>query len=212
MKKKLAHSAVAVSMLALIVAFMSSPVHAQTINWRPDKAAYVPGDVGTVTITVINPSPSPLEVRNITVYYPWAGFDTNGKWLSSGNVSLSLSPFKELTSVSGGGNNWTYTTPSFNIPSWWSNAPGQQQYSCPGGGNPPRYGLTSACIILGTNANNQRYIPTDFSLTMAQPTYTPQSISIVSQWVPVASLVVLIVATAILAMVMIRLGNLPKKS
>lgn len=211
MRKKLGQCVATISLLALIVATVSLPAHAQTVNWRADKSAYIPGDSGTVTITIINTSGNPLEVRNITVYYPWAGYDTNGKWLSGGNISYSFSPFKELTSVSGGGNNVSYTTPSFSIPSWWGSA-SRTQFGCPGGPTNTRYGTYSACILVGWNAESQRYDPTDFGLSVAVATYTPSSISILSEWVPLATLVVLIIATGFLALAWSRLGNLPKKN
>src|SRR2546428_8902688 len=117
MWKKLGRPATAISLLALIVAAFSMPAHAQTVNWRADKSAYIPGDTGTLTITIINTGSNPLEVRNVTVYYPWAGYDTNGKWLTGGNISYNFSPFKELTSVSGGGPYIFYHTPPFTASS-----------------------------------------------------------------------------------------------
>src|SRR2546422_5347800 len=115
MWKKLGRPATAISLLALIVAAFSMPAHAQTVNWRADKSAYIPGDTGTLTITIINTGSNPLEVRNVTVYYPWAGYDTNGKWLTGGNISYNFSPFKELTSVSGGAQKFSCNTPSFSF-------------------------------------------------------------------------------------------------
>src|SRR3989442_2687016 len=121
MWKKLGRPATAISLLALIVAAFSMPAHAQTVNWRADKSAYIPGDTGTLTITIINTGSNPLEVRNVTVYYPWAGYDTNGKWLTGGNISYNFSPFKELTSVSGGADKKFLTTPPFFVsPFLWS--------------------------------------------------------------------------------------------
>src|SRR2546428_6155851 len=117
MWKKLGRPATAISLLALIVAAFSMPAHAQTVNWRADKSAYIPGDTGTLTITIINTGSNPLEVRNVTVYYPWAGYDTNGKWLTGGNISYNFSPFKELTSVSGGATKISYTLPPLPLPS-----------------------------------------------------------------------------------------------
>src|SRR2546422_1968776 len=131
MWKKLGRPATAISLLALIVAAFSMPAHAQTVNWRADKSAYIPGDTGTLTITIINTGSNPLEVRNVTVYYPWAGYDTNGKWLTGGNISYNFSPFKELTSVSGGANKIFFTTPSFSFPSFLGAPPQPPLYFPP---------------------------------------------------------------------------------
>lgn len=208
MKKKIQYSALALTLLALVLASVSLPAYAQpTVNTRPDKPAYAPGDTGTLTITIINTIGSPLAIRNITVYYPWAGYDTNGKWLSNANFTYSLSPNKALTVT--GANNYSYTTPTFNIPSWWGIS-SPVQFGCPGTTN-TKFGTYSGCILLGTNSTN-RYEGFDFAVPMALAVYNPSTLSVIQEWVPVASLVVLVIATAILAMVMLRLGNLSKKS
>ena len=206
MKKKLGHYALSISVLIIVIAAVSLPAHAQDVNWRLDKSAYAPGDSGTLTVTIINTSGNPLAIRNITVYYPWAGYDTNGKWLSNANISYDLSPFKALTTV--GANNYSYTTPLFNIPSWWGiNSP--LQYGCPGSTN-NRHGTYSGCILLGTNSTS-KYDGTNFRVTMAQAFYNPSSLSTLSEWVPIASLVVLVIATAFLALAWASLRKLPKK-
>src|SRR5260370_7874649 len=114
MKKKIQRSLLAISLLALVLAAVSLPVHAQpTVNTRADKSAYAPGDSGTMTISIINTIGNPLLVRNITIYYPWAGYDTNGKWFTANYtypVSVSL--------ATKGANNYSYPTQTFNIPTW----------------------------------------------------------------------------------------------
>src|SRR5207244_11765109 len=97
MRKKIQHSALAISLLALVLAAVSLPVHAQPqVNTRTDKSAYAPGDSGTLTISIINTIGSPLLIRNITIYYPLAGHDTNGKSFTANSTypiipSVSLS-------------------------------------------------------------------------------------------------------------------------
>ena len=206
--KKILYSVLAASLVALMLATASWPAHAQPqVNWRPDKAAYAPGDSGTLTITIFNTLGSPVAVRNLTVYYPWAGYDTNGKWLSNANITKDFSPNVALAAA--GANNFSYTTTQFSIPSWFgSNS--QVQFNCPGNTN-TRLGTYSACILIGTNSTN-RYEGTHFTMTMAQPFYNPSSASVLAEWVPVANLIVLIVATGILAMIMLRSGSPSKKS
>ncbi|HEX4919720.1 MAG TPA: hypothetical protein VFV92_03170, partial [Candidatus Bathyarchaeia archaeon] len=179
--KKILHSILAASLVALVLAATSLPAHAQPqVNWRPDKAAYAPGDTGTLTITIFNTVGNPLAIRNLTVYYPWAGYDTNGKWLSNANFTNNFSPNVALAET--GANNFSYTTPQFSIPTWFgSNS--QIQLDCPGNTN-TRQGTYSACILLGTNSTN-RYEGTHFSLTMALPFYNPSSSSILQTWIPV---------------------------
>jgi hypothetical protein len=207
MKRRILHSTLVISFLALVLATVSLPTHAQpTVNWRLDKPAYAPSDTGTLTITIINTSGNPLAIRNFTVYYPWAGYDTNGKWLSNANITYNLSPFQALRTT--GTNNYSYTTPSFSIPSWWGiNSP--LQFGCPGSTN-TRLGTYSGCILLGTNST-QRYEGTDFRVSMAQAFYNASTLSAIAEWAPIASLVVLIVATVFLALNWDTLRKLPKK-
>lgn len=206
--KKILRSVIVVSLFALVLAATSLPAHAQpTLNWRPDKSAYAPGDTGTLTLTIFNTLGNPLSVRNITVYYPWAGYDTNGKWLSNANITNNFSPAVSLATT--GANNFSYTTPQFSVPSWWGSR-SQVQFGCPGTTN-TRLGKYSACILLGTNST-RNYDGYDFSISMAQPFYNPSSSSILSEWVPVAELIVLVVATAFLALIMLRLGSQSKKT
>lgn len=207
MNKKILRSVLVTSTIALIIGISFLPAHAQpTVNSRPDKSAYAPGDSGTLTITIFNTIGNPLAVRNITVFYPWAGYDTNGKWVSNANITNNFSPPTALATT--GANNFSYTTPQFSIPSWWGSG-SAVQFGCPGTTN-TRFGHYSACILIGTNAT-RNYDGFDFSITMAIPFYNPSSSSALSEWVPVAELIVLIIATAILALVLLRLGNLSKK-
>jgi len=208
MKKKIQHSALAISLLALVLAAVSLPVHAQPqLNTRTDKSAYAPGDSGTMTISIINTIGSPLLIRNITIYYPWAGYDTNGKWFTA-NYSYTVSPPAALATV--GANNYSYTTQTFNIPTWWGIS-SRSQFNCPPRGTTnTKFGLYSACILLGTNSTKS-YDTFVFTVPMALAVYNPSTLSAIQEWVPVATLVVLVIATAILAMVMLRLGNLSKK-
>ena len=208
MNQKIARAFLASSILALVLAATSFPAYAQpTVNVRPDKSAYAPGDSGTLTITIFNTLGNPLAVRNITVFYPWAGYDTNGKWLAGANITNNFSPPTALAAT--GANNFSYTTPSFSIPSWWGSGSGVQ-FGCPGT-TATRFGKYSACILLGTNST-RNYDGTDFTVTMALPFYNPSASSTLSTWIPVAELVVLVVATAILAIIMLRIGNVPKKT
>ncbi len=207
MKEKIRQSSLAIALLALVLAGVSLPAHAQpTVNFRPDKSAYAPNDSGTLTITIIDTLGNPLAIRNITVYYPWAGYDTTGKWLSNANFTYNFSPVKALAAT--GANSFSYTTPSFTIPSWWGiNSP--SQFGCPANTN-TRLGTYSGCALLGTNSTS-RYEGFDFGITMALAVYNPSTLSAIAEWVPVASLVVLVIATVFLALAWNSLRKIPKK-
>ena len=198
---------VAVSALALImVTVFSQTVQAQTSeNFRFNSASYIPGDSGTITYFVTNTAGTTLSLKNLTFYFPWAGFDANNKW--QGNASINFSPWKTLVTNSAGGNVTYYNQVSFQVPSWFGAL--AQNHNC--GNGRVRYGAFVGCVLIGTDQSNS-YDMVDLSVAIAQAVYIPTSTSLLSQWVPVASLAVLIIATAILAMVLVRLGNAPRKS
>lgn len=207
MRKNIQRIAVGLSLLALALAMTTIPAHAQNnVTPRPDKSAYAPGDSGTLTVNIVNTSGGPQAVRNITVYWPWAEYDTNGKWLANANFTNNFSPPQVLAAT--GANNFSYTTPTFNIPSWWGFS-STQQFGCPATTN-ERFGTYSGCILLGTNSTN-RYDGTHFGVSMAIAVYNPSSLSLLSEWVPVASLIVLVIATAVLFLVWDGIRKIPKK-
>lgn len=196
MKMKIV-TTVILAMLALAIA-VTQPVQAQTIAARTDRASYVPGDTGTLYVTIVNESPTnTLELRNITVYFPWAQL-VDGKWPTGANVSVNLNPWKLLGSSASGNN--VHTEPiTFSIPSWYGagslfGAPS----NCPDS-NDPRYGFYTDCISVGTTGNPPRYtVSTDTNIFMALPTYDAPSI--VSMIIPTATFLILVIATAFLAM------------
>ncbi len=208
MNKKI-RTIAAVSALALImVTVFGQTVHAQTSQtFRFNSASYIPGDSGTITYYITNAAGTTISLKNLTFFFPWAGFDANNKW--QGNVSINFSPWKTLVTNPAGGNVTYYNQVSFQIPSTYGTLLQNQIHDCANGR--VRYGLFVGCVLIGTD-QSLTYDRADLGVNIAQAFYTPQSISIFSQWVPVASLVVLVIATAILAMVLVRLGNIPKKS
>ena len=147
-----------------------------------------------MTITIINTGTQVIQLNNLTVYFPWAGFGPDGKW--QGNSSATYS--NQFIAAPGGTSATTFTTNfQFTIPTWYGqNFPST---NC-GGSGIQRYGPFSNCVVVGSNAGN-RYDLMDFTgqITMAIATYTP--VSIVSQAIPIATLVVLVVATGFLALV-----------
>lgn len=206
MSKKIRMYAIAIALAVLVISTIGQTVHAQTSEtFRFNSASYIPGDSGTLTYYVTNTAGTTISLKNLTFYFPWAGFDPNNKW--QGNVSINFSPWKTLVTNPAGGNVTYYNQVSFQVPSWYGTIASAQKHDC--GPGRVRYGLWVGCLLIGTDQSNT-YDSTDLSISIAEAFYTP--ISALSQWVPLASLVVLIVATAILAMVMLRLGNLSKKS
>jgi hypothetical protein len=208
MHRKIAKRAVAVTFIIVVIAAIGQSAHAQaTITANYDRASYVPGDSGTLTISVVNPSSTnTLELRNLTIYFPWAQL-VNGKWPSGVNVTINLSPFVELGSLNSGSNIYT-TSQSFTIPSWYGGSILGSNSVCPRVIT-TRYGMFQGCIILGYTANPPSYESETFGIVMALATYTPTSI--ISEWLPIATLVVLVIATALLALLWTSMRRMPKK-
>ncbi|HZD13320.1 MAG TPA: hypothetical protein VE177_07370, partial [Candidatus Binatus sp.] len=193
MKNKLA---VVAAILAVFAVAIAQPAHAQSITTRTDQASYTPGGSGTLYITVVNQSPTQtLEIRNITIYFPWAGY-IDGKWASGGNVSYNLSPYQVLTTSAspGGGNIYLYNV-QFTIPSWYGSFGSS---NCPGGSTSTRYGVYAGCVLLGTNTNGLRYESMSFGVSMAIPTY--QAPSFIDTLLPTATFAVLVVSTGLIFM------------
>ncbi len=208
MNGKTGKRAIAAALVIVALVALGQPVHAQQLSARYDRASYVPGDSGTLTVSAVNNDPtSTVEIRNLTIYFPWAQL-VDGKWPSGANVTVNLSPWKTLGSSGSGNNVYTYPT-SFTIPTWYGGTLFGGGGNCPSS-NGPRYGLYSGCILIGITANTPRYQTQEFSTPMALPTYTPTSI--VAEWLPIATLVVLVVATAFLGMAWMSLRRTSKKA
>lgn len=211
MKIQIGKGIVAALLVIVAIAAAGQSAHAQpTISTQADRASYVPGDSGTLTVTLVNPSgTNGLEIRNITVYFPWAQY-VNGAWPSGANASQNLSPWAQVGSVQSGNNIKTFTFP-FTIPTWYSGNP----FGGSGAGQcidnmGPRYSTSyNSCVIVGYTDNPSQYQSRGFSISMALPTYAP--VSLTSQWLPIATLVVLVVATVFLAMAYNSLRRLNKK-
>ncbi len=209
MNQKMGKRLVAAALVLVTLVALGTPVHAQQVNARYDRASYVPGDSGTLFISIVNNSPtSTLEIRNLTIYFPWAQL-VDGKWPSSGaNVTVNLSPWVVLGSQGSNNNIYLYST-SFTIPSWYGGSIFGGGSNCPGNIRNVRYGQYSGCLVLGTTGSPPSYDTQSFGIVMALASYTPTSI--ISLWLPIATLVVLVVATAFLAMAWISLRRMGKK-
>jgi hypothetical protein len=211
MNMKNGKRAIAVTLAVITLLALAPTAHAQNITGQYDRASYVPGDSGTLTVSIVNNNAQDtVEIRNITVYYPWAAM-INGKW-DGANVTINLSAWKTLGSL-GSGNNIYTTSLGFTVPSWYGGSPFGSIFGggnlCPGSRG-PRYGLYSGCILVGVTANPPMYETQDLNIQMALATYTPTSL--IAEWLPIATLVVLVVATVFLGMAWMSLRRSSKKA
>src|SRR2546427_12180776 len=86
MKTKNSVSVVALLILAIALLL---PVHAQTPGIRWEGASYVPGDSGALSLTFVNDDPSfVVQIKNITIYWAWAGLGPDGKCQGGSNTTL----------------------------------------------------------------------------------------------------------------------------
>jgi hypothetical protein len=204
MTKRIRSYAIAAALALLIFSTIGQTAHAQTSEtFRFSSPAYVPGDSGTVTYFVTNTAGQTISVKNLTIYFPWAGYDPSNKW--QGNISINFSPWKTLVTNPAGGNTTYSNQVNFQVPSWFGAL--FQNHNC--GNGHVRYGIFVGCVLIGTDQDNL-YDSVDFSVAIAQAVYTP--VSLVSEAIPIATLIVLVIATGFLALTWSRLGNLPKKS
>jgi hypothetical protein len=164
-----------------------------SISLRFDRSSYIPGDSGTLYYIIPNLHPSnPLTLRNITIYWPWAGYSpVDNKW--QGNVSINFFPFKSLTVSTGGASNYVNQT-TFAVPSWFGTVQSAQTPFCTtDGAVTQRYGFWAGCFLLGTDRTTS-YLNPELTIPIAQAFYTP--FSFVSQALPILTIVVLVFATA----------------
>ncbi len=192
--------------MALLIAALAAlgpPLHAQaSVSIRFNSPSYVPGDSGTLFYTIANTGTGALSIKNITIYFPWAGYGPDNKW--QGNVSINFFPWKLLSPV-GGGTSTYFNQTTFTVPSWFGSV-FFQSHDC--GNSRVRYGLFVGCILLGTDSST-RFDITDLSVPIAQAVYTLPSL--VSQALPIATLVVLVIATAFLFLAWTSLRRLETK-
>jgi len=208
MNRKTHRTIIATSIVVLTLVSLGQPVHAQQVSAQYDRASYIPGDSGTLTITILNTSPtSTLEVRNVTIYWPWAQL-VAGKWPSGANLTDNLSPWP-LVGSKNSGNNILTKTYSFSIPSWYGGSVFGSGSHCSDTSG-PRYDISyHGCVAVGVTSSPPQYDVSDLGIQMSLPTYTP--LSITSQAIPIATLVVLVIATAFLFLTWSNLRKVNKK-
>lgn len=73
-----------------------------------DKSQYMPGETGTLYITVLNMKDSPVEIKNVTIRYPWWAY-VKDHW--EGNETIK----KIDEAIGSKGGKWN-TEKSFKIP------------------------------------------------------------------------------------------------
>lgn len=105
----------------VVAAFLAilcfQPVIAQPLPtayvWT-DKTQYNPGETGVLKISILNMKDGPVEIHNITIRYPWFGYDAEkDEWV--GNATIEGDPLASMTSK-GTENDHYYKEVEFTVP------------------------------------------------------------------------------------------------
>lgn len=179
--------------LGIIGAVAITPIHASfnpVVYARTDRAAYSPGDSGTLFITIRNQGTQAFTIKNISITYPWFAFVTD-HWdgnTTTNNINQAVAQ------------NQNYNTQfSFTVPT-----------------DGRASGLFGGTITMkiGTDIGGGTYIMPggDFPTTTISytvPTYQP--LSLASSTLPIIQIVLLGIAVVMLALVWMGISRLPKK-
>lgn len=186
--------------VSIIGAAIVTPIHAAYGDFasaRTDKPSYLPGDSGTLYVTVKNTGTLPFTVKNVTVIFPWMAFITD-HW--DGN-------FTDNGPNNAGINDALAIGQTFNK---------QYSFTVPTDGRASNlFGFTRGIQVsigtdIGQGAGPQIQTPsTTATISIASATYDP--IGSTSTILSVAFVVILAVAVAMLTMVYIGIRKLSKK-
>ena len=174
--------------ISILAGVMLSPTHASfavNIYGRTDRTSYVPGDSGTLFITVRNSGTQAFTVKNISITYPWKAFITD-HW--DGNFTTS-----GITQALAAGQ--TYNT--------------QYTFTVPTDGRATSILGGTVQIQVGTDIAGGSYDSGSATIAYALPTYQP--LSLASSLLPIVEIVLLGIAVVVLAMVYMGISKLSKK-
>ncbi len=194
---KMKRAPVALLALSLLVAVMLMPVHSAAsysydVYARTDKSSYVPGDSGTLYITVKNSGTGTFTVHNISINYPWKAFVID-HW--DGNITTNN--INQPVGTPGGTWNSQY---SFTVPT-----DGRAYY-----GNVA--GLSPISVTIGTDittGNQQGFYTSTTPISIAVSTYQP--LDLTTSVLPIVSIILIAAAVAMLAFVYMGIRKLSKK-
>ncbi|HYY90555.1 MAG TPA: hypothetical protein VE955_01055 [Candidatus Dormibacteraeota bacterium] len=186
MKPKIAP--IAVLAIACLSIVMIAPIHASYVvsvyGWT-DRASYLPGDAGTIHVTVRNQGTQAFTVKNITVNYPWKAFVID-HW--DGNFTAA------------GINQALATGQSYNT---------QYTFTIPTDGRAAQF-FGTVSISVGTDiGSGGSYTPGTASISIAAATYQP--VSVTTSAFAIATVALLAVAVGMLFLVYTTQRKLTKK-
>jgi len=187
---KMKSAPIALLALSILAVVLVNPIHADYsfhVYARTDKPSYVPGDSGTLYITVKNMGSQSFTVKNITVNYPWMAFLTD-HW--DGNFTINN--INQAVGTPGGTWNTQY---SFTVPTDSRVYQNGEQVN----------------LYLGTDIPNdfQGLYHTTATIAIAGAAYEPFGLT--TSLLPIITIVILAVAVVMLALVYLGIRKLSKK-
>src|SRR5712692_910955 len=99
-------------LVALLFVGLTNSTHAAgpaTFFIRTDRPSYVPGDMGTLLITIRNVGSQAFAIKNLTITFSWLAF-LNDHW--DGNYTISVVPPKPLATNQVYNNQQSFTVPN----------------------------------------------------------------------------------------------------
>ncbi len=145
-----------VAALALLALSLASPANASpepAYYLRSNRSSYIPGDSGSLQITIRNQGDQAFTVRNITITWPWFSF-LNDHWdgnMTVNNINTALA-----------------TGQAYNT---------AQPFTVPNDGR--AYHSTTGTLKVGTDigGNGGSFESSSFTIFVNIPTYTPFEVS-----------------------------------
>ncbi len=187
----------AISILAMI---MITPIHATyvpNVYARTDKSSYLPGDTGTLFITVRNTGTQSFAVKNISISYPWKAFVTD-HW--DGNTTTILSPTPALAQNGIYNTQYTFTVPN------------------DGRANTNTFSINGQNVAIGSVISvevgtdigtNGSFTDGSAFIAIASPSYQP--LGLTTSILPIITIVLLGLAVVMLALVYLGIRKQAKK-
>ena len=185
--------------ISVLAAAILTPGHASisvNVYARTDRASYVPGDTGTLFITVRNQGTQSFAVKNISITYPWKAFITD-HW--DGNTTNVIIP----APLAGG---QTYNTQyTFTVP---TDGRASNIYA-PSGQLPGVIMIDVGTDVGASSSSSGTTYTSQATIFYAVAAYQPLSLS--NSVLPIIEIVLLGIAVVMLALVFMGIGKLSKK-
>jgi hypothetical protein len=185
---KMKSTALTVLAITILATVMITPIHAAynvAVYARTDKSSYLPGDSGSLIVTVKNLGTQSFTVKNVTVVLPWMAFITD-HW--DGNFTVTA--INQPVGTPGGTFNAQYP---FTVP------------------NDGRGHSGDATVTIGTDIPNGPFSTPQTTAFVQVATAAYEPFGLTTSLLPLISIVLLGVAVVMLALVYMGIRKQSKK-